>query len=168
MTTARSVSLDVFSNIRVASPCPARWEDMKGDDKTRHCEQCNLNVHNFEAMTSDEVVALVQNAQGRVCGRLFRRPDGKVLTADCPVGLALVRAKARRTAARLVAAIGMVVTAGVLWARGHEQARTQARLTMLEPFATVYNKLSPTPPVVATPPIMGDVVMGKICVPANN
>lgn len=164
---ARSVSLDVLSNIRVASPCSARWEDMKGDDKSRHCAQCNLNVHNFEAMTTDEVLAVLQNKQGRVCARLFRREDGKILTADCPVGLALVRAKARRTAARFVAFIGAICTAGILWAKGSNSSQSTAHLTMLEPFATVYNKLSPTPPVISRP-VMGDVVMGKICVPANN
>jgi hypothetical protein len=28
-----------------------------------------------------------------VCGRVFRRPDGTVLTKDCPTGLAAVRRK---------------------------------------------------------------------------
>lgn len=159
-----TISLDVLSNLLVATPCSTRWEDMKGDGKTLHCDQCNLNVHNFEAMTSDELLTLLENAEGRVCGRLFRRSDGKILTADCPSGLALVRAKARRTAARLVAMIGTVITAGVLWAKGHEQPSGEARLMMLEPFATVHSKLSPAPPVLSRP-VMGDVVMGTLCVP---
>ena len=137
---------------------------MKGDDRSRHCAQCNLNVHNFEAMTTDEVLAVLQNTQGRVCARLFRREDGKILTADCPVGLALVRAKARRTAGRLIAVLGTIITTGVLWAKGHNSPFAQARLTMLEPFATVHAKLSPAPP----PPFMGKMVMGDICLPANS
>lgn len=143
---AANHSLSVLNNIRVASPCPARWEDMKGDDKSRHCEQCNLNVHNFAAMTSDEVLSIVNNADGRVCVRLFQRADGKILTADCPVGLALVRAKMRRTVGRVAAIIGVLVTAGVLRAKGSDRPWGQAKLSMLEPFATVYSKLASRPP----------------------
>jgi hypothetical protein len=32
----------VLENIRVASPCPANWEKMTGDDRVRYCQECNL------------------------------------------------------------------------------------------------------------------------------
>ena len=153
-----NLSLSVLNNIRVASPCPARWQDMKGDDKTRHCDQCNHNVHNFAAMTTDEIASIVGDGQRRVCVRLFQRPDGTILTADCPVGLALIRSKARRTAGRIVALVGIVITAGVLWAKGRDNSWDQAKLSMLEPFATTYAKLSPTPPQRASRMIMGMMI----------
>jgi hypothetical protein len=56
---------------------------MAGNDRVRHCAQCNLNVYNFSAMTSAEAEELISNHQGRLCGRLYQRRDGTFLTSDC-------------------------------------------------------------------------------------
>ena len=80
--------------VRIASPCTEKWESMAGDERTRHCARCKLNVFNIKELTEVEVRALFLKAEGRVCGRVFRRPDGTVLTKDCPKGLAAVRRKA--------------------------------------------------------------------------
>ncbi|HSH93443.1 MAG TPA: hypothetical protein VK968_04805 [Roseimicrobium sp.] len=84
---------DLVKRIRVASPCPARWEDMAGDDRKRFCNQCQLHVYNFSAMSSEEVAGLVEKKGGRLCGRFYKRTDGSVLTNDCPVGAGRVRRK---------------------------------------------------------------------------
>jgi hypothetical protein len=76
--------------LKIASPCPASWDRMQGDDKARHCSECNLNVYNFAAMTSAEIEELTASHTGRLCGRLYRRTDGTVLTKDCPVGARIV------------------------------------------------------------------------------
>jgi len=82
--------------IRIASPCSASWEAMKGNDWVRHCTECNLNVYNFSEMTWKEVERLIASHQGRLCARFYRRLDGTVLTQDCPKGLqAVVRRVSR-------------------------------------------------------------------------
>lgn len=83
----------MLNNIRVAAPCSADWEQMRGDDRVRHCDACNLNVYNLSAFTEAEIRALIANHEGRVCGRLYQRADGTILTQNCPVG---VRALTRR------------------------------------------------------------------------
>ena len=95
--TNKTFDLD---NIRVASPCPASWEDMAGDDRVRFCGECKLNVYNLSAMQRDEAEDLVRNREKRLCVRFYQRNDGTVLTRDCPVGL---RAIARRARARIAA-----------------------------------------------------------------
>lgn len=79
--------------IRIASPCSEKWESMSAtaDARARHCLKCKLNVFNVKDMTEDEVRALFQKTEGRVCGRIFQRRDGTVLTRDCPTGLAAIR-----------------------------------------------------------------------------
>src|SRR5260221_9302163 len=77
----------MLPNIRVASPCPADWEKMIGDERVRHCNDCNLNVYNFSAMTEREVARLLAARQGRLCGRFYRRADRTILTQKCPAGL---------------------------------------------------------------------------------
>jgi hypothetical protein len=52
-------------------------------------------------MPREEAEAFLVEREGKVCVRLYKRQDGTVLTADCPVGL---RSRRRRRAA--VAAIG--------------------------------------------------------------
>lgn len=97
--------MDPLKGIRVASPCPASWERMAGDDRVRHCTQCDLNVYNFAEMTRDEVRDLLARSEGRLCARLYRRADGTLLTKDCPTGLRALRQRASRRAAAMFAAV---------------------------------------------------------------
>jgi hypothetical protein len=75
-----------LDNIRVASPCHARWDDMQGDDRARFCGQCQKHVFNLSAMTRKEITTLIQEKEGRFCGRFYQRADGRMLTANCIVG----------------------------------------------------------------------------------
>lgn len=74
--------------INIATPCPARWEDMGGDDRVRFCDHCRKNVYNISALTTAEAAALLESKQGNLCARIYQRADGTVLTDDCPVGVA--------------------------------------------------------------------------------
>lgn len=117
MTEPRSVSL--IQTARIASPCDMKWDDMTGDDRVRHCDACDLNVYNFAAMTEDEANALLASAEGRICGRLWRRADGTVITRDCPVGLRAIRRKMATTTAS-VAAAAVALVGALLFGRSRE------------------------------------------------
>jgi hypothetical protein len=97
--------LTILNNLRIASPCPATWEAMRGDHRVRFCDSCSKHVYNVSDLTADEAVALIQKSDGQSCVRLFRRKDGTVLTADCPVG---IRFAVRRRLIRLVSAAVVV------------------------------------------------------------
>ena len=62
----RALMRDPIDRLRIASPCPASWERMEGDERVRHCAVCNLNVYNFAEMTRDEVNALIARSEGRL------------------------------------------------------------------------------------------------------
>lgn len=102
---------DLLSNLRVASPCHVGWERMSGDDRVRFCDSCQLNVYNFSELTSDEVQSLVMKTEGRICGRLYRRPDATIITRDCPVGLRALRKRVARKATAIFAAVLSLGTA---------------------------------------------------------
>ncbi|HEV3120552.1 MAG TPA: hypothetical protein VGY53_01550, partial [Isosphaeraceae bacterium] len=53
-----------------------------------------------------EAAALIQDSGGKLCARLYRRADGTVLTADCPVG---VKAAVHRRLRRLAACAALLV-----------------------------------------------------------
>ena len=82
-----------LEQIQVASPCHADWDGMTGTEQVRFCQGCRKNVYNLSAMTHDEAQALVEEKEGRLCVRFYRRADGTMLTQDCPVGLRAVRVK---------------------------------------------------------------------------
>jgi hypothetical protein len=82
---------------------------MAGDDRIRFCGKCQQNVYNVESLNAEEVRALVQRNEGRVCVRLRRRPDGTVITRDCWYAV-------RRARERLLAtAMGVAVAAAGFW-----------------------------------------------------
>jgi carboxypeptidase family protein len=108
-----------LSNLRIASPCPADWEKMVGDERVRHCAECNLNVYNLSAMTERQVEQLIVSSRGkRLCTRLYRRADGTVLTQDCPWSLRVLRRRASRMAATVLAAM---MSIGVAFGKNHSQ-----------------------------------------------
>lgn len=80
---------------------------MKGDDRVRFCESCRKNVYNLSALSRDEAERLIQSKDGKLCALLYRRRDGTVLTADCPIGQRTVR---ERIALRFAAILAAVLT----------------------------------------------------------
>jgi hypothetical protein len=94
-----------FDQIRIASPCQISWQSMSGDERVRSCDLCNLQVYNIASLTRREAEELINNAEGRVCARIFRRADGTIITRDCPVGLSAVRRRGARIAGAVFAAI---------------------------------------------------------------
>ena len=95
-----------INKLRIASPCPISWEVMKGDDRARFCDSCQLNVFNVSEMTESEVRGLVSKfGKDRLCIKLYKRTDGTVLTRDCPVGLRTIRQRAFSLAGASLAAI---------------------------------------------------------------
>ncbi len=95
-------TLPMLDDVRVASPCHEKWEDMVGDQASRYCLKCEKNVYDLSSMTREQADALILAKEGKLCVRFYRRADGTILTADCPEGVA--RKRRRRVAAGLVGA----------------------------------------------------------------
>ena len=95
---------------------------MQGDDRVRHCAQCNLDVYNFAAMSDLEVERLIANRQGRLCARIYHRADGTVLTQNCPVEF---RAQVRKVSRIAGAALSAAMSVGVAFAQTQNQIPQQ-------------------------------------------
>jgi hypothetical protein len=94
-----------LNDLRIATPCPADWSRMKGDEQVRFCQACNKHIYNLSSMTSGEAIALLQRTEGRACLRLYRRRDGTVITADCPLGVAAALKRRLKRLAKVAAAV---------------------------------------------------------------
>ena len=95
-----------LDNIKIASHCPAEWNEMTGDMMKRYCGECKLDVYKLSGMTRSEAENLLTNSEGRLCVRFYRRADGTVLTKDCPVGWRLLKKQVSKTAAAVFSMIG--------------------------------------------------------------
>lgn len=96
-----------LENIRIASPCSANWDEMYGNERRRFCAECKLNVYNLSGMKKFDAENLIAAGEGRLCVRYFRRTDGTVITADCPVGWARLK---RRMAATSAAIFSLIIS----------------------------------------------------------
>jgi len=127
-----------LSNINIASPCSADWNEMYGDERKRFCGDCKLNVYNLSGMTRDEAETLVMKAEGRLCVRFFKRADGSVITQDCPVGWA----KFKQRTTLIATAFASMVTAlftGVLFVSlfsRHEAEIGKLQIAIAKPSPT--------------------------------
>jgi hypothetical protein len=135
---------DDIDGVDIATPCEVAWDSLRGDARVRHCSQCKQNVYNIEAMSRGEALRLVAAREGRVCLRIFRRPDGTVVTADCWSRLRAARARG------LGAFVAVLVVAGL--AELVAMAFGLLGLRRLTDQARTMGAPAPVPSVSVTPP----------------
>jgi hypothetical protein len=159
-TPARRLSL--LEHVEVASPCPAAWDSMVGDDRSRFCAECSKSVHNIAGMSREEAEAFLAGVAGDVCIRIFRRADGTVLTSDCPVG---VRRKQRRRALVSVVGGSLLSAGAVLAYSGAEEPEAVERVNKATVAATEAIPPEPTAAPQPTAPERHHVMAGKMARP---
>lgn len=123
-------SQDPMTRLRIASPCQVPWEGMSGDDRTRHCASCDLNVYNFAEMTRSEIGELLMATEGRICARLYQRADGTLLTSDCPSGLQASRRRKMRWKTAALAALVSLSAFGACTTSTKSRFGRHSRMTL--------------------------------------
>jgi hypothetical protein len=134
-----------IDELKIASPCSVSWSSMKGNDFVRNCEDCRKNVYNLSLLTRNEANELIREKEGNLCVQLYKRFDGTLLTADCPVGLRAIRRQYIKTRAKVLASAfaiwafitgssscSSVTTAGIP-APLHRSDSTQVKDTVTHP-----------------------------------
>lgn len=146
------VQLPDGATLSIASPCSEKWDHMVGDDRVRHCSKCDKNVFNLSGMTAREIEGFLAHRGDKPCVRFFKRKDGTMLTADCPVG------RPRKLALRVVTALGVALgasTAGLAFSerpaspcqlRGPDMVMGEMAYEPPPPSQNRNNNVSPEPP----------------------
>lgn len=151
---------ELINSIQIATPCSADWEQMRGTGQVRFCEACRKSVYNLSAMSAEEAVATIQRQEGTLCVRLFRRRDGTVIHADCPVGAGQV---ARRLAGLTKVMLLLACVGASAWLFPNVVRRdSPLRQRFGENWTALVSDLRSMlgwndPP---EPPLMGDMVQG--------
>lgn len=141
--------------IHVATPCRARWEEMRGDDRARFCAHCSKNVYNLSAMAPAEAAQLVREKEGKLCVRFYRRTDGTLLHAeDCPVGLARHLRRVKMLAGAGLSLAMMLLGINPARAKDGQDAPKNAPISTLPGYSGPTMGIPipvPAPPPVPTP-----------------
>jgi hypothetical protein len=82
-------------------------------------------------MTREQVKSLIASTEGRICARLYRRADGKVLTRDCPAGLHALRKRVSRKAGAALTAL-LSLSPAVFGQKGPQEDKTCTRIVALK------------------------------------
>lgn len=165
-----SVRSNPLGNIKVASPCPADWEAMIGNERVRFCGQCQLNVYNLSGMSKREAEALVTNTEGRLCVRYHQRADGTILTKDCPMGLSAIKRRVSRVArATISAVIGFIAGVGFNFGLSQngafDERRVMGEMVTSKPVINEENLIvEPVQIERATPAV---AITGEMFIPSN-
>jgi len=138
--------LPLLDRVSVASPCSADWSAMTGDERSRRCAQCDKQVYNVSGMGAEEAEELLRTRVAEACVRLYRRADGTVLTADCPVGVR--RRRSRRRVIAAVAGGGLAMSAALF---GSQRQPPPVAPIMPSPVAAT-PAVDPTAPVLTAMP----------------
>ncbi len=139
--------------IVIQSPCTVPWESMRGDDRKRFCASCRLHVHDLSQLTRKEAVDLLETTRGQCCLRVWRRPDGRVVTKDCGVVRLAIERRLRwirSVAAAMLAAVGL---AGCKGARLSDAPPAPGADPTFVPRPTMGTPPFPPPP--QKPPVPG-------------
>jgi len=140
-----------LEHVRIAAPCSADWNHMRGNNRVRFCDRCNLNVYNLSEMSKRDAEALIQRTEGRLCVRFYRRTDGTILTDNCPVGLrAIERRISRMASTALSAALGFFAGTGIYSFFGEKEAFVQPERVEMMGTTTL--------PVIETKPYLQPAV----------
>ena len=156
---------ELLSRVRIASPCSKPWGDMRGDDQSRFCDQCGKHVFNFAEMTSQEVIDLIQEKEGALCGRLYQRRDGTLLTSDCPISALRFRKRIRgvvlATAMICILTVGTSLSASFSRSLRYHPTKTRERVAEVAEHVLwqVKEWLGLNPVYTTT---------GIVCVPVNS
>ena len=159
-------TFSLVQRVEIASPCPASWAEMSGDDRGRFCAHCKLNVYNLSEMTEEEGERLIIEKEGKLCARIYRRADGTVITRDCPVGLAAIRRKMVGFGLRVAAVLACIVGATAYAIAGERASNRRLPASLRwamsreqeSPYAQAISKLQQW--LTATSPPRQTITMG--------
>ncbi len=69
---------------KLAKRCTWTWDD-DSTERFRYCQICQSQVYNFEDLELAQAEALILIREYKRNATLYKRPDGKFMTQDCPV-----------------------------------------------------------------------------------
>lgn len=65
--------------LTIDNPCTKSWVSMTTIDKGKFCSNCSKNVVDFSSLTDNQIIRLIENSDGKLCGRLNRNQVDRII-----------------------------------------------------------------------------------------
>ncbi|MFA7337250.1 MAG: TonB family protein [Candidatus Obscuribacterales bacterium] len=172
MHSIKITAANLAQSVIIDTPCTVDWNDMTGSDSVRFCHSCKLNVYNISQFSDSEAQEIfAQNLNGnRMCTRIYRRPDGTIMTDNCPRALRRLRNLRNRTftaLAKVAALATLFLSANLPGAASNDKDKEKAApqpskskstaLPSVEPVVSPDYAKSPRNESIAGIPMMPDL-----------
>lgn len=69
---------------RQVKTCPFSWTDDSSQDRFKYCSKCQRTIYNFEGIEIADAEKLIFTRENLKKFKLYKRPDGKFMTSNCP------------------------------------------------------------------------------------
>jgi hypothetical protein len=69
--------------LKVANSCTEDWDQMKSTSSGKHCISCNKTVHDFTAMSNNDIIEFFQK-NNESCGRFYKDQLNKPIAFNGP------------------------------------------------------------------------------------
>ncbi len=56
--------------VNIQNPCDEKWNKMQPHHRGRLCMQCSKEVINFTKFDDSEIIKIIEQSKGRICGRM--------------------------------------------------------------------------------------------------
>ena len=66
--------------IKINEPCGENWQAMTESQVGKFCSQCTKHVVDFSQLSDSEIITLIENSNGKLCGRFKQSQLDRVLT----------------------------------------------------------------------------------------
>jgi hypothetical protein len=139
-----------ITEFKQSLPCNSVWDKLQGTERVRFCSQCSLQVYDFSKIELPEAEEQIFQKEGKRKFVLYKRRDGKFLTANCPVAVK------RRLMMATAIACGILLLGGLILLLAlnppPKPAANQKPVTSSEPVSgpsTDGNGSSPKSPVAS-------------------
>lgn len=69
------------SEINIPNPCSESWKEMEQRNNGRFCQSCSTVVHDLSKMSDTQIYYLLQQSDGKICGRMHKSQLNRTLIA---------------------------------------------------------------------------------------
>ncbi len=70
--------------LKIDNPCGQDWTEMIQNDIGKFCSHCSKTVVDFTNLTDIEVIKLIEQTNGKLCGRLTHQQINRILDTNQP------------------------------------------------------------------------------------
>lgn len=70
--------------LSIQHPCSQKWDEMTINQSNKFCEQCSKHVIDFTSLNDSELVSILENSTGKICGRLNKQQLNRIIHTSKP------------------------------------------------------------------------------------